>query len=169
MLFGRTQSQASFLCSAPAACRWPGPGPGMLCGVIPAQKRASGCQRATETGRVRVLLSFGTTHKRIADLVSVRPRSLCSSPTGCAKHQSHEKVVLPACLPAGTGERLETARHFAQTWSCEGFLCCWRGVSSRLHEASGGEGALVGWGCRSSPAWRAGAPRGSALTSAEML
>lgn len=121
MLFGRTQSQASSLCSAPAACRWPGPGPGMLCGVIPAQKRASGCQRAMETGRVRVLLLLGTTHKRIADLVSVRPRSLCSSPTGCAKHQSCEKVVLLACLPAGTRERLETARHFAQTWSCRVF------------------------------------------------
>lgn len=92
-VFGRMQFQAFSLCSATAACRWPGPEPGMLCGVIPGQKRAPGCQRAKETGRVCVLLSLGTTHKGIADLVSVRPRSLCSSPTGCAEHQSCEKVI----------------------------------------------------------------------------
>lgn len=102
----------------------------MLCGVIPAQKRTSGCQRAEETGRVRVLLSLGTAHKRTADLVSVRPRSLCSSPTGCAKHQGCEKVIQAADSPA-------------EMWSSEGFLCCWRGISSQLCEAFEGEGALI--------------------------
>lgn len=129
ILFGRMKYEASSICRAAVLHRgrlllaqWLGLDPGMLSAAIPAQKRASGCQRARKIGQVRVLLLLKAAHKRIADLVLAWPRSLCSSPTGCAMRKSWEKVILPAC-PRELVERLETAQHFAETWSTRSFLC----------------------------------------------
>lgn len=60
--------------------------------AIPAPKRASGYQRTAKIGRARVLLSLKPAHKRIADLILVRPRTLCSS----LKRKSREKLVFPS-------------------------------------------------------------------------
>lgn len=154
-------------------CRAPKPlgcEPGTLGAAIPAPQRASGHRRTAKIGRERVLLSLKTAHKRIADLILARPRTLCSS----LQHKSLEKLVLPAG-PRDLVERLETAQRFVGTLSTQGFLCLFEGAfPAGCTKRSGGKSNLMSrdrWGshrsCRSN--WFAGASRESAVTSAKTL